>query len=146
MSVTYPTITCNMILQGGRKRDGLAVNRDAGHLSTQVTANKLVMRTTPMQVTGLSHPSFFRPPISHTWHEGVPSFLTGEGEIEMRLLRWEVPGLCTRQERRATHEQYPPGTISATSHFKMRTRCLPGASRVEITNDDAQCTKCININ
>ena len=45
--------------KGGRKRDGLAVNRDAGHLSTQVTANKLVTRTTPMQVTGLSHPSFF---------------------------------------------------------------------------------------
>ena len=45
--------------RGGRKRDGLAINRDAGYLSTQVTANKLVMRTTPMQVTGLSHPSFF---------------------------------------------------------------------------------------
>ena len=43
---------------GGRKWDRLAINRDAGHLSTQVTANKLVMRTTPMQVTGLSHPSF----------------------------------------------------------------------------------------
>ena len=40
--------------------DGLAVNGDAGHLSTQVTANKLVTRTTPMQVTGLSH-LFFSP-------------------------------------------------------------------------------------
>ena len=69
--------------KGGRKEDGLAVNGDAGHLSTQVTANKLVMRTTPMQVTGLSHPSFFHPPISHAWYEGVPSFLTGEGKIEM---------------------------------------------------------------
>ena len=47
-----------MILQGGRKWDGLAVNGDAGHPSTQATANKLVTRTTPMQVTGLSHPSF----------------------------------------------------------------------------------------
>ena len=44
--------------KGGRKWDGLAVNGDAGHLSTQVTANKLVTRTTPMHVTGLSHPSF----------------------------------------------------------------------------------------
>ena len=59
------------------------VNGDAGHLSTQVTANKLVTRTTPMQFTGLSYPSFFRPPISHAWHEGVPSFLAGGGEIEM---------------------------------------------------------------
>ena len=72
---------------GGRKQDGLAVNGDAGHLSTQVTANKLVVRTTPMQVTGLSHPSFFfRPPISHARYEGMPSFLTGGGEIEMQLL------------------------------------------------------------
>ena len=47
--------------EGGRKWDGLAVNGDAGHLSTQVTANNLVTRTTPMQVTGLSHPSFFSP-------------------------------------------------------------------------------------
>ena len=47
--------------KGGRKWDRLAVNGDAGHLSIQVTANKLVMRTTPMQVTGLSHPSFFLP-------------------------------------------------------------------------------------
>ena len=45
--------------RGGRKWDGLAVNGDTGHLSTQVATNKLVMRTTPMQVTGLSHPSFF---------------------------------------------------------------------------------------
>ena len=45
--------------KGGRKRDGLAVYGDTGHLSTQVTANKLVMRTTLVQVTGLSHPSFF---------------------------------------------------------------------------------------
>ena len=45
--------------KGGRKRDGLAVNGDAGHLSTQVTANKLVTRTTLMQVTGLSHLFFF---------------------------------------------------------------------------------------
>ena len=44
--------------KGGRKRDGLAVNRDAGHPSTQATANKLVTRTTPMEVPGLSHPSF----------------------------------------------------------------------------------------
>ena len=131
--------------RGGRKQDGLAISGDALHLSTQMTANKLVARTTLMQVTGLSHPSFFCPPISRTWHEGMPSFLAGGGEIEMRLLQWEVPGLCTCQERRATREQYPPGMISATSHFKMWTRCLPGASRVEITNDDAQCTKCINV-
>ena len=42
-----------------RKWDGLAVNEDPGHSSAQVAANKLVMRTTPMQITGLSHPSFF---------------------------------------------------------------------------------------
>ena len=47
-----------MILQGGRKWDGLAVNGDTGHSSIQVTTNKLVTRNTPMQVTGLSHPSF----------------------------------------------------------------------------------------
>ena len=42
----------------GQETGRLAINGDAGHLSTQVTANKLVTRTTPMQVTGLSHPSF----------------------------------------------------------------------------------------
>ena len=47
--------------RGGRKQDGLAVNGDTGHLSNQVTTNKLVMRTTLMQVTGLSHPFFFVP-------------------------------------------------------------------------------------
>ena len=72
--------------KGGRKWDGLAVNGDAGHLSIQVTTNKLVTRTTLMQVTRLSHPSFFHPPISCAWHEGMPSFLTGGGEIEMQLL------------------------------------------------------------
>ena len=30
---------------GGRKWDGLAINGDSGHPSTQVAANKLVMRT-----------------------------------------------------------------------------------------------------
>ena len=54
-----------------------------------------------------------------TWHEGVPSFLHWGGELEMRLLRREVPRLRTCQEQRATCEQYPPGTISATLHFEM---------------------------
>ena len=45
--------------KGGRKWDGLAVNGDAEYLDTQVAANKLVTRAMPMQVTGLSHPSFF---------------------------------------------------------------------------------------
>ena len=31
---------------GGRKWDGLAVNGDSGHPSTQVATNKLAMRTT----------------------------------------------------------------------------------------------------
>ena len=68
-----------MILQGGRKQDGLAVNGDAGHSSIQVPANKPAMGTTLMKVTGMSHPSFFYPPLSRAWHEGVPSFLAGEG-------------------------------------------------------------------
>ena len=34
--------------KGGRKQDGLAINGDIGHPSTQVTTNKLAMRTTPM--------------------------------------------------------------------------------------------------
>ena len=63
----------------------------------------------------------------------------------MQLLRREVPGLYTCQERRVTREQYPPGMTSAISHFKMQTCCPPGASQVEITNNDAQCTKCINV-
>ena len=50
-----------MILQGGRKRDRLAVNGDAGHSSIQVPANKPATRTTPMKVTEMSHPSFFLP-------------------------------------------------------------------------------------
>ena len=51
-----------MILQGDRKRDRLAVNGDAGHSSSQVPANKPAMRTTPMKVTQMSHPSpFFLP-------------------------------------------------------------------------------------
>ena len=131
--------------KGGRKWDRLAVNGDAGHLSTQVTANKLVMRTTLMQVTGLSHPSFFfLPTYKSCLARGRAIFSRREGEIEMQLLQREVPGLCTCQEQRATCEQYPPRMISAISHFKMQTRCPPGASRVEITNDNAQCTKCIN--
>ena len=65
----------------GRKRDGLAINGDAGHSSIQVPANKPATRTTPMKVTEMSHPSpfFFCPPISRAWHKGMPSFLTGEG-------------------------------------------------------------------
>ena len=51
-----PNDTLNHGPTGGRKWDRLAVNRDAGHPSTQVATNKLAMR-----------------------HEGVPSFLTGEG-------------------------------------------------------------------
>ena len=51
-----------MILQGGRKQDGLAVNGDAGHSSIQVPANKPATRTTLMKVTEMSHPSpFFLP-------------------------------------------------------------------------------------
>ena len=48
-----------MILQGGRKWDGPAVNGDAGHSSIQVPDNKSAMRTTPMKVTEMSHPSLF---------------------------------------------------------------------------------------
>ena len=48
MSAIDPMTPCNMILQGDRKRDELAVNGDAGHSSTQVAANKLTTRTTPM--------------------------------------------------------------------------------------------------
>ena len=51
-----------MILQGGRKWDGLAVNGDARYSSIQVPANKPATRTTPMKVTEMSHPSpFFLP-------------------------------------------------------------------------------------
>ena len=30
----------------------------------------------------MSHP-FFLPTLSHAWHEGVPSFLTGEGSRDV---------------------------------------------------------------
>ena len=136
-------MTWNMILQGSRKRDGLAVNGDPGHPSTQVTTNKLVTRTMPMQVTGLSHPSFlptYKPCLA--WGHAI--FSHGGGEIEMRLLWWEVPRLHTHQKQRATCEQYPPRAISATLYFKKQTHCPPAASHVEITNN-TQCTKCINI-
>ena len=63
----------------------------------------------------------------------------------MRLLQREVPRLRTCQERRAMREQYPPDTISATPHFKKRTHCQPGRHHLEITNDNTQCTKCINV-
>ena len=43
----------------GRKRDGLAVNGDTGHLSTQVTTNKLVTRTTPDAGYRIEPPFFF---------------------------------------------------------------------------------------
>ena len=71
-----------MILQGGRKRDGLAINSDTGHPSTQATANKLVMRTTPMEVTGLSHPSF-SPTCKLRQARGHAIFSHRGGEIEM---------------------------------------------------------------
>ena len=76
----------------------------------------------------MSHP-FSLPTSSRAWHEGVPSFLCQGGELEMRLLRWEVPRLWTCQERRATREQYPPGTISATLCFWDGLNCLPGMCR-----------------
>ena len=61
--------------RGAGKRDGLAINGDAGHPSTQVTANKNYT-----DVGYQNEPTFlFHPPISRTWHEGMPSFLMGEG-------------------------------------------------------------------
>ena len=42
----------------------------------------------------------------------------------------KVPGM------KSDGKKYPPGTISATSHL---TGCL------EITNNNARCTKCINV-
>ena len=59
---------------GGRKRDGLAINGDSGHPSTQVTANKLAHENYACVGYRMSHP-FFLPTSSHAWHEGVPSFL-----------------------------------------------------------------------
>ena len=88
---------------------------------------------------------FFCPPTSHAWHDSMPSFLWQGDEIEMQLLWREVPRLWTHQEWRAMGEQYPPGMISATPHFKKWTYHPPGAHHTEITNDNTQCTKCINI-
>ena len=68
-----------MILQGGRKWDGLAVNGDTEHPDTQVPTDKLVMRNYTNAGYRIEPPFFFCPPTSHTWHKGVPSFLTGEG-------------------------------------------------------------------
>ena len=45
--------------RGAGNGTGWPINGDTGHPSTQVAVNKLVTRTTPMQVTRLSHPSFF---------------------------------------------------------------------------------------
>ena len=84
-----------MILQGGgRKRDGLAVNGDAGHSSIQVPANKPAKRTTLMKVTEMSHPSpfFFCLPIKPRLAGGRAIFSRQGGEIEMRLLQREVLG------------------------------------------------------
>ena len=88
-------------VRGGRKWDGLAVNGDTEHPDTQVPADKLVTRNYTNAGYQIEPPFFFCPPTSHTWHEGMPSFLTGGGEIEMRLLRWEVPRLSACQEVRA---------------------------------------------
>ena len=80
-----------MILQGGRKWDGLAINGDARHSSIQVPANKPATRTTPMKVTEMSQPSpFFCPPIKPHLARGCAIFSRQGGEIEMRLLRQEV--------------------------------------------------------
>ena len=79
---------------------------------------------------------FFCPPIKPRLAQGRAIFSRQGGEIEMRLLRQEVLGSRKCLEWRATCEQYPPGTISATSY---------STGRLEITNDNAWCTKCINV-
>ena len=63
----------------------------------------------------------------------------------MQLLRQELPRLRTCQERWATREQYPPGTISATLRLRDGLDRLPSTNCVEITNENANCTKCINV-
>ena len=74
-------------LWGARKQDGLAINGDARHSSIQVPTNKPAMRTTPMKVTKMSHPSPFLLP-THKLHlaQGRAIFSHRGGEIEMRLL------------------------------------------------------------
>ena len=133
-----------MILQGGRKWDGLAVNGDAGHPSTQATANKLVTRTTPMQVTGLSHPSF-SPTYKLRLARGHAIFShQGRGDRDVIVMTGGAQTPHTPRTK-SDMQAVPTGMISVTLHFKKRTRCPPSASRVEVTNDNAQCTKCINV-
>ena len=59
MSAIDPMMLETRFYKGGRKRDGLAVNGDAGHSSIQVPANKPATRTTLMKVTEMRHPSPF---------------------------------------------------------------------------------------
>ena len=62
MSAIDLTMLETRFYKGDRKRDGLAVNGDAGHSSIQVPTNKPATRATPMKVTEMSHPSpFFLP-------------------------------------------------------------------------------------
>ena len=51
---------------GGRKQDGLAVNRGTRHPCTQAAVKNPATRTTLMQVTGMSHSHLlFFPPKPH---------------------------------------------------------------------------------
>ena len=89
--------SCQICMTGDGAQEadtGLPYNGTDHGIPTPVTSNAGYYRIEPPFF-------FFCPPISHAWHEGVPSFLARGGEIEMRLLQREVPKLSTHQEVRA---------------------------------------------
>ena len=87
-------------------------------LGTQVSRLPLTNLQRELHLCRLPNepPFFFLPTLSCAWHKGVPSFLAEEGSRDV-IVATEGTRLRTCQEARATREQYPPQTLSATLCF-----------------------------
>ena len=73
--------------------------------------------------------------------------LLGEGEIEMRLFRWEVPWLWRHHGPMSWMWAVPTHPEHSVQHKQISSawHCPHDINLVEINNKDADCTNCINI-
>ena len=96
----------------------------------------------PMQVTELSHPSFFAHLKAMPGTRACHLFSPGRGDKDAVVT---TGGAQTQHTPGSKSEDATTRNNWCHRHKISWIHSLPGAGRVGITNDNAQCTKCINV-
>ena len=127
-----------MILQGGRKWDGLAVNGDTEHPDTQVPTDKLVTRNYTNAGYRIEPPFFFLATFKPRLARGRAIFShQGRGDRDAVVAMGGAQTQRTPGSKSEDVSSTHPEQLVPSKKLKLQMYRQPGTGREEITNDNA---------